>query len=460
MHACNIIDMLAYFMFPAFIIPFWAARFFARGNTESAKTGLVVNLLISLIVFPIYLVLIPIINAYALHVSETQLLLYTVASLQIFESYALIVLESLLLVKRPQMIGYGSVILEVTKVTVGIALIPRFKLLGAISVMLIASLIQLVFYLKFIIGELKAKIKWNYVKEWLKGSFFNVISAIGQRVASLNLIMLFIFGGGLARGFYGAAQTIAAAVGYSAALGFALYPKLLSEKRKEDALTSLKLILMFAIPMAVGVMTLPNFYLTILKPEFAGASLILIVLALWFLIGSISSFLETVVYGTERLDEKDRIPIRVLLKSRIFLLAILPYVSSAVTLPTLFYILVSAPRQAFEAALYLTLIDLVAGVALLIIRYRLAMKCLPFVFPKKTVAKYCLAAAAMIPVLFMIPQLANLSGTSDVPLLEAGAYFATTTLIGAAVYFAVLCLIDKETREIIGFIVKKVQGSF
>jgi hypothetical protein len=39
-----------------------------------------------------------------------------------------------------------------------------------------------------------------------------------------------------------------------------------------------------------------------------------------------------------------------------------------------------------RAALYLTLIDLVAGVALLIIRYRLAMKCLPFVFPKKTVA--------------------------------------------------------------------------
>lgn len=187
----NIMDMLAYFTVPAFIIPFWAARFYARGNTESAKTGLAANLIISFIVFPIYLVIIPIVNAYALHVSEDQLLLYMVASFQILESYAIVIFESILQVKRPQMIGYGSVVLEVTKMVIGIALIPQFKLLGAISVMLIASLIQIIFYLRFIIDELKAKVKWSHLKEWFKASFFNVFSLIGQRVAVFDLIILF-----------------------------------------------------------------------------------------------------------------------------------------------------------------------------------------------------------------------------------------------------------------------------
>lgn len=455
----NIIDMLAYFTVPALIIPFWAARFFARGNTESAKTGLVANVIMSLLAFPIYLVLIPIINAYALHVTEIQLLLYTMASIQILESYALIALEALLQVKKPQMIGYGSAILEVTKVIVGIALIPHFKLLGAISVMLIASLIQLIFYLKFTVEELKARIKWSHIKEWLRASFFNLFSLIGQRVAVSNLIILFIFGGILARGFYGAALTIAAAVSYSGALGFALYPKLLSEKKAEDALTSLRMILMFGIPMATGAIVLSDLFLIILRPEFIEARFVLVVLALVSLIGSVSGFLETIVYGTERLDEKDKIPLRALLRSRIFLLAALPYVSSAITLPTLFYILTSAPRQPAEAALYLTLIDLAAGIALLAIRYRLAIKCLPFVFPRKAVAKYCLASAAMIPVLLMIPQLTKISSTVTISLIESMAYFAIMTLIGAVVYFAVLCLIDKEARAIMKFFVEKLQGS-
>jgi O-antigen/teichoic acid export membrane protein len=452
----NILDLLTYFTIPAFIVPFWAARFFARGNTESAKTGTVTNLMISLVVFPVYLVLV---NAYALQVSAANLLLYTLASFQILESYLLIALEAMLQIKKPQVIGYGSVVLEVTKVISGIALVPQFKLLGAIIVMLIGSLIQLLFYLRLIVDEFKAKIKWGHTKEWLKASFFNIFNLIGQKVPTFNLIILFVFGGQLARGFYGAALTIAAAISYSGGLGFALYPRLLSEKRADDALTSLRMILMFAIPMTTGAIVLSELFLAILNPEFVGAKMVLIVLSLVFLVKSISGFLETVIYGTERLDEKAKISIRALLRSRIFLLATFPYISSVITLPTLFYILTSAPRQPAEAALYLTLIDFVAGIALLIIRYMLAIKCLPFIFPKKAVAKYCLAAAAMIPALLIIPQITGFSGKVTISLIDSLAYFAIITLVGTAVYFAVLYLIDKETRAIARFFIEKVHGS-
>jgi hypothetical protein len=442
----NILDLLAWFSLPAYIIPFWAGRFTARGSVESGKTGLATNFIISLIVFPIYLIFVLIAAASnILHVSQAQILPYILATLQLIESYLIVALEGILQMKRPQMIGYGSLALEVTKVLVGITLIPWLKLTGAVSVMVIASFIQIIFYLRFTISEFKVKTRWSYVREWLKVSFFNIFSLVGQKLPILNLLVLYIFSGD-ARGFYGAAYTISATVSYSSSLAFALYPRLLSKKRAEDVANSLRLVLMFAIPMAVGCIVLADSYVTILNEQFRAAGLVSIVLTLSILAGSMSTFFETVVYGMENVDEKAKIPIKALVKSRIFKLASLPYFYSLFTLPTLFFVLTFILKQPLESALFLTLIDLATGFVLLLLRYRLAKKSMQFDFPKKAVAKYCLASVFMIPLLILVPQ---------PPRLFTAAIF---TLLGAIVYFAVLCLIDKEAREIANSILKNIRA--
>jgi hypothetical protein len=75
------------------------------------------------------------------------------------------------------------------------------------------------------------------------------------------------------------------------------------------------------------------------------------------------------------------------------------------------------------------------------------------------VAKYCLASVVMIPALLMIPQLTRISGAVTISLIESMVYFAIITPVGAAVYFAVLCLIDEEARAIMKFFIEKLQGS-
>src|SRR3989304_8414744 len=55
----NINDILGYFTLLASIIPFWTIRFVAREHVGSAKTGLIANIIISIISVSIYLPLLP-----------------------------------------------------------------------------------------------------------------------------------------------------------------------------------------------------------------------------------------------------------------------------------------------------------------------------------------------------------------------------------------------------------------
>jgi O-antigen/teichoic acid export membrane protein len=55
----NISDVQVYFTLLAGILPFWTTRFVAREHAGAAKTGLVANIVISIISASIYLTLLP-----------------------------------------------------------------------------------------------------------------------------------------------------------------------------------------------------------------------------------------------------------------------------------------------------------------------------------------------------------------------------------------------------------------
>jgi len=434
----NINDVFGYFILLAGVIPFWATRFVAREHARSAKTGLIANLFISIPVAFVYLALLPIILA-ALQIGSAYTILYIVLSVQILGPYTIYALEAVLRVKQPQTIGYGLLVYEVFRVVLGFILIIHLKLglLGAIYSIIGSFLIQIAFYIKLLAKELKEDIKWSYLKEWLKASSINIYGIIGNKIAAFTFIFLFVYGGELARAYYGVATTVAKIIGYSSFLAFALYPRLLSGGRPEDVPTSLKMVTMFAIPMAAGAIVLSDSYLTILRFVYAEAGPVLIILAINYLLVCISGVFGVIVFGTERVDVEARIPFRKLIRSRLFLLYTLPYVESAVTLPTTFFLLTSIAKTSLEAATYLALITLLASSTSLIFTYAIARRCLVFSLPWNNFLKYILASAVMATVLLVAPHPTTLSITVAV------------TLLGAAIYIAVLWLIDKEVRSLI-----------
>lgn len=444
----NISDVLTYFTLSSAIIPFWTTRFVARKHIGASKTGLVANLLLSTIFASIYMLLLPTITS-AFH-TEAYTLVYAVVSIEILQQYILTALGATIHAKKPQATGYGFLIFEICKVIIGFILIIRLQLglLGVISSIILAYIPQLVFYLKLTAHELQEKIRWAYVKQWLKASPINLYNVAGQRLSSFLLILLFIYGGQLARGYYGAALRIANIVGYSSLLAFALYPRLLSKSNPEDIPISLRMVSMFAIPMTAGAITLSYSYLTILEPGpekfFRPARPVLILLAVNALCISLSSVFNTIVLGTEKLDAKAKIPFKELIKSRLFLIFTLPYIQAAVAIPLTYFILTSITETAIEAAIFLASINLATNIALLLASYAIAKKCLNFSIPWSNMAKYAAASAVMTMALLVLPHPTRISLT-----------FALT-LLGGIIYLAILLPIDKEARTLTNSIIQEM----
>jgi O-antigen/teichoic acid export membrane protein len=438
----NINDILAYFTLMAGVLPFWAMRFVARGEEGATKTGVISNLAISLIATAIYIPLVPLVIS-SLGIGQKYVILYYLVALQIVEYYAVGIAEGCLRSKKPQVTGYGLLTAEFSKVFLGYILIIRLHrpLEGGIISIMFGFAIQSIYYSKLLAKYIREKVRWDYVKEWLKGSLLVVYNIIGNQIASYISIMLFAVGGDTARSNLGAASLIANIIVYSSYLTTALYPKLLADRNREDITTSIKTMLMFTIPMTVGVIALAGSYLAILNPVYEAAAPVLVVLSVDGLISTVTSLLSSVLYGAERVDEKARISFKELARSRLFLAFSFPYVHSMVTLPIAYYVLtVYARNQALNAALYVSIINSLGHLALFLVLYTVVRKMITIDIPWKNIAKYTFTSAVMAIVLFLLPHPTRVYLT------------IAATAVGAIVYIGLLTAIDRETRMLIRLI--------
>ncbi len=431
----NISDVLTYFTLASSIFPFWATRFVARNHAGSSVTVLFSNIIISVPFALLYLLILPMALP-LFQVSAEFIIVYLLISVQIIEIYLLSALEASLQAKKPQALGFGFMIFEISKVCIGYASIIWFGLglIGAVIAVILATIIQLIFYFKTMLPKLRENVKWNYVKEWVKASPFTLYGLVGQRLADSILLLLFIYGGKLARGYYGAALTIAGIVGYSALIGYALYPSLLSKNQPEDITSSLKLVLMFAIPMAFGAVVMADSYLTILNLEYSVARPILTLLSIDMLALCFSSIFGAVVSGVEKLDAEAKIPWKKMIRSKLFLFLTLPYFQAAIALPLAYYVLSYVAITAVDSALFIASIVLTIDLGLVVVRYIIAKKSLHFQMPLNHIIKFIGAAAVMALLLYVLPHPTRLTVT------------VALTLIGGCVYFIILAIIDSESR--------------
>lgn len=443
----NLNDVAAYFTLVAGVLPFWAMRFVARDKEGAIKTGILSNLAISVVATLAYLLLVPLITS-ALGISGIYLPVYFVASIQIIELYSIGVLEACLQARIPQTIGYGLLVQQVCKVVLGYVLIIHFNqlLLGAVVTTLAASALQMVYYFRLLAPELKQRIRWEYLKEWLKGSLVNIYNVAGNQISAYIFIMLFAYGGEGSRGRLGAAAIVVNVITYSSFLAFALYPKLLAERKREDITTSLKMVLMFAVPLTVGAIALSDSYITILTDIYTDAAPVLVVLAVDSFIAVLSSLFGAALYGFETVDDGAKLSLYRLARSRIFIAFSLPYLQAAITLPTAFYILTNyAQNQPFHAALYVSIINSSARFAMFLIQYAIVRKMVKIDIPWRTIAKYVLAAAAMGTVLYTVPHPTRITLT----LAE--------TIVGGIIYLILLMAIDKEARSLPKYIMQEIR---
>lgn len=451
----NINNILPYFTLLAGVVPFWVMRCVARGREGAARTGLVMNLIFSAIGTIVYLAVIPLILPSLLSQAQVPnpviyLPFYLIASVQIVELYLTGILEPCIQACTPQSIGYGLIMQQIIRLIIAYIIIILLgqPLLGAIVSTIIAFAALGIFYFRLLRNELKQKIQWSYVKDWLKGSVLIIYSVIGGQIAAFVFIMLFTYGSFQGYEIYYLALQIANVITYSGSMSFALYPKLLTEKREQHATDSMKSVFMFALPMTVGAIALSNSYIILLRPEtltnYPGAETVLIALALDSLVTVISGIYASILIGVETVDQQ-RLSFKSLAKSKLFRYYSLSYLHSAVTLPATYFALTTfAFEQPLTAALATVIINSITRFAMFVVLIVMVRGMMKVVIPWRNIAKYGIASAAMGVVLLLLPFSNRISTT------------LLWTAIGAAVYLSVLLLIDKEARSL----PKQILGEF
>lgn len=442
----NIFDMTSYFLLLAGVVPFWAMRFMARQKEGTAKTAVVTNAILALAMAAIYVPLTPLFTT-ALHISNSYLPFYFFASGQLVTTYVISAFESCLRAEKPQAIGYGLLIEEVCKVSLAVIFIIGLHevFLGAMLSLIVSASVQAAYYTRLLSKGFTEGIRWDYMKEWLKGSVVLIYNAVGNQLVAFVFIMLFNYGGQEARADYQAAATFATIIGYSLSVAFALYPKMLAENSLKDVTSSLKTVLMLAFPLAAIVIATSQSLLTVMKVSYRPASNVLVLLAIDALIVILGQFYATVLYGVEKLDEEERIPLRRLVRSKMFGVLSLPYIQAAFTLPTAFVILsVYARGQALQAASYVALINIIGhsltfGITFLVIRSSAKIG-----FPWRSVGKYIAASAITGFFLYVLPHPSTLALTF------------VAVIGGAAMCTLLLLLIDEDARTLAHSIVKEL----
>lgn len=446
----NIFDFVGYFTLLSGLVPFWATRFVARGKEGTIKTGISASLILGLISMAIYLPLISLFTD-ALNISETYVLFYLIASLQILNLHVIGILEGCVRAMKPHVIGYGLLVEEVSKVSLALVLIVglRQMFLGAMLSLIVSSSIQTLYYMRFLSRDLMQKIQWKYLREWLKGSTANLYNAIGTQLAAFVLILLFLYGGQAARGEYQAAITFANTVGYSSFLAFALYPKLLARNSLKDVGLTFRTVLMFATPMATITITMSKSLLTILNVFYGSSSPILILLTLDTFVLLISQFYNSLVLGTEGFDQDATISFNNLIKSRMFKVFTIPYIQAAIALPTTYYVLTQLPiSDSVQAVSYVTIINMSAHVATFLGLYAYLRSSVKMPASWRNVGKYLFASAITGAELYILPNPTTVLLT-----------FAKVAC-GVATYAALLLAIDTEARELVTLILHEIKGIF
>ena len=300
-----ILSLTAMFITPIALWSFWAQRYLSRRVKGSFGTGLLLSLIYSCLITPVYIS----VGTFLGSIIIKQSLIYIVLSvpylwLNILNAY----LTGIFTIIKPEAIGFRGFIYETLRLVLAFTFVVYLKLylIGAILALVFALLISNIYSLILVkfTNILEVSFSRNLVREWLKGftvpllgvlynflinsirAFTSVISGSGVPIAYLNV--------GL--------STQTPIISASTATTPALYAKILKGKRSSDVEEVLRIFVLINALFLSILITLSRTIASIFNPIYVDAWIIIIVLTLYAFVESFRAILMTVIMGSVKVD--------------------------------------------------------------------------------------------------------------------------------------------------------------
>ncbi|MEM3615367.1 MAG: hypothetical protein QXX09_01825 [Candidatus Methanomethylicia archaeon] len=454
---------LQYFIIPAGFVNYWTVRYMSRGF-KVGKTGLTLNSMLMFISILIFFI----VSNYVLY-SEISLsylsMVIMVLMLQIPAEYISSTLDALTTATIPEYIGYGGILMEVVKLISGFILILNYRLgiVGALASYVIAKYIYALFLTLILRNELKDEFNWSMAYKWIKLSWIPAYNMASGYVRSLDIpiLSLLIQFSDQNMPFrvlahLKAVNTISSVVSYSGLLSFALYPKILSGGSREDVESTLKYVLMFAIPMITGVMVMSESFLSLLRAEYAVSYQALYLGAIGVLPSLISGIASSAVVGLERVDLESESNFRDYLKSKLFIypsISLISNITYILTIYIAFNILSNVSDPAFIVLVWI-LIGILFNTVLCLKFYFDTRKIMGVRFPWLNFMRYLAASIVMSIVLWF----SGFGRIVSQQFLEVFKYSILGVFSGALIYGFILFLWDSDFKSLVKYSISWIRN--
>jgi O-antigen/teichoic acid export membrane protein len=439
-------SLIGYGTFPVLGLGYWFTRYTAR-KISVARTGLMFSLIFSLIGTVIFFLT-------ALIFLPNFVILTGVLSFAVLQVITYSIVNSLTAIgngKNPVIAAYSMFGFEIAKV--GIVLLAvyltDFKLIEAIIVIILAQIVQIGIFLILLKKEIMFKTDLKYIIKIIKTIWIPYYNKFPGVIFGSDILIITLMTSSFPQiAIFRIAMIFSTIIEYGSQLTYPLYIKLLGGGQKDDVFITTRLLMLFTIPISMGIFILAKPLLYLLNPEYIISEKILQILVFYSVTMVISSIFDNIILGMEKVDVMEKVEHRKLLYSGLFKLPsinfvrIVSYILS-LSLFTIFFWNEKMPLEQFGEIWALIL--LITSIPIMIYKWNVARKIIVIKSPWKNILKYIFASIIMSIIIFILSE----SLSYEPEIMSFFPQLLLILIISMGVYFGILIIIDKETREII-----------
>lgn len=421
---------LAYFHLTKRLLPFWFLRDLARGK-KVGGIGLLANVLFSLPFLALFLLLS---TLFFVKITGLPLAVFLIASFFIPVYFTIQALNAIIRAKYPQRLAPYNIIVDTMKF-IFIFLLLQYGLEGVLLSHLIALMIYILYALMAARSELHGG-SFSDVKRWLLLSWLPLYAVIGaEATSSIDTFLMGLLAPMAALASLGVALTLSNAIKSITVMLTGLYPKILGlgEARDQDLTAIIKLMFLFLIPSIIGGFVLGPRLVGIFGSRYMDALIPFYIILLGKPFSTMAAVADPIIKGIEKIDLKKEFSYKSMIRSSLFKLYSLRFVNLVVSILLLFVLI--PLLGAVGVAIYLTLMAFVTFIVKSKVFNLFALW--KRVLPVRALVYYTFSALIMALILQII----------NVPFKVF--YTLLLIFIGAIVYFAVLSIVDRESRSLI-----------
>ncbi len=445
--------LIVYILIAEPVISYWTTREIAR-KEKSGRTAIFSSGFLSMIGMITYVIIVLIVSEN----TEVDNIILLFAVILIPVTFLHRTLSAINFGWKPHVVSYGHLVFEITKIPLGLLLVYFLELgvMGAILTTTFSHIFSIVILLVYAREKLTKTFEVRFLKKWMRLFWISLYPGITNFITKSDiLVFTLITDSVIGLAYYTASLSVSSLVKESGAISRAIYPKLLSENKKEILQENLTRFFYFAIPLTAISFTFMKGGLFALNPIYEIATTVVIFLTLRTALMTFSSIIQPALTGIEKVDMNEKATFRDYFNSKLFHIPTINIIRSIVYITSLIIgFLFIATNSQLEVVILWSIISFIVEIPFSIYIIILVQKNFPLKINYQSILKYIIVSIIVFGTTYFITEEYLEYEISIFKFLPNLLIFVILSIVG---YLSITYFIDSRTKNLMKSIINEIR---